>query len=281
MQMDQRQSSRFDRRFIVTDYQDEHFEFAFEGLDVNLTGLSFWVSDSELFMPGQSLALRVRAEDTQEFYALDSVEVVHLREQDGLVLCGCHITQVSSDQLLAHHRLVMLTEAAAEVSMADSDLREFDFNNQTSVMSTQVGDYQQAAFALNLAVEELTSGVQQDEQAWLGFEHSLQDLLSQLEQDEQQRVLSLIQGFKRFHQQQESRNEQVLALSLLAKMLVHTPETQADRLAWQTLIRDFETRFLDERLLLAYDLMHQGLEAAEALARAGEEIKVELKEPNA
>lgn len=66
-----------------------------------------------------------------------------------------------------------------------------------------------------------------------------------------------------------------MALSLLAKMLVHTPEKEADRLAWQTLIRDFETRFLDERLLLAYDLMHQGLEAGEALARASEEIKLE------
>lgn len=272
---EQRQSSRFSRQFLVTDYQDEHFELAFEGWDVNLTGLSFWVNDPDLFMPGQMLALRVKAEDTAEMYALDSVEVVHLQERDGLVLCGCHIAQVTSDQLLAHHRLVMLNEAAASQSMSDSELREFDFNQTGSSMSFQPADYQQASFALNLAVEELTGGVQSDEASWEALNHGLEDLLSEVDQDQQQSVLSLIAGFKRFHQSQESRNEQVLALSLLAKMLVHTPETEADRLSWQTLLRDFETRFLDERLLLAYDLMHQGLEAGEALQRANDQLALE------
>lgn len=274
---EQRQSSRFPRRFLVTDYQDEHFDLAFDGLDVNLTGLSFWVDDSELFMPGQMLALRIKSEDTHEDYALDSVEVVHLQQRDGQVLCGCHIAQVSSDQLLAHHRLVMLNEQAASQSMSDSELHEFDFNQTSSSMSYQPADYQQASFALNLAVEELTGGVQSDESSWNELNNGLEDLLSQVEQDEQQQVLSLIASFKRFHQAQESRNEQVLALSLLAKMLVHTPESEADRLSWQTLLRDFETRFLDERLLLAYDLMHQGLEAGDALTRATEQLKLEAE----
>lgn len=272
---EQRQSVRFPRKFLVTDYQDENFEYAFEGVDVNLTGLSFLLPDAELFLPGQPLALRVRATDIAENYALDSVEIVHIQQRDDQIICGCHITQVSSDQLLAHHRLVMQNEAAADASMAVSELREFDFNQQSSSLSPQPGDYQQASFALNLAVEELTGGVQSDEGHWLGLTQGLEGLLSHLKQDEQKQVLSLIESFKRFHQQQESRNEQVLALSLLAKMLVHTPATEADRLAWQTLIRDFETRFLDERLLLAYDLMHQGLEAREALVEAENQLAQE------
>lgn len=272
---EQRQSARFARRFLVTDYQDTDFRWAFDGVDVNLTGLSFKLDEPELFMPGQAMALRVRSEDTNELYELDSVEVVHIQQLNGEIICGCHITQVTSDQLLAHHRLVMLNEAAADASMSASELREFNFNEQGSSRSHQPGDYQQASFALNLAVEELTGGVQSDELGWNGLIEGLEDLLSQLPQDKQVHVLSLIEQFKRFHQTQESRNEQVLALSLLAKMLVHTPQDESERLNWQTLIRDFETRFLDERLLLAYDLMHQGLEAGEALARASEEIKHE------
>jgi hypothetical protein len=195
---EQRQSARFPRRFLVTDYQDEAFAWAFPGLDVNLTGLSFKLDDPELFIPGQSMALRVRSEDTHELYELDSVEVVHIQQLDGEIICGCHITQVTSDQLLAHHRLVMLNEQAADQSMSVSELREFDFNERGSARSFQPGDYQQASFALNLAVEELTGGVQSDELGWNGLTQGLQDLLSHVPQDEQQRVLTLIEQFKRF-----------------------------------------------------------------------------------
>jgi hypothetical protein len=44
MDFEQRQSSRFSRPFLVTDYEDETFSEPFEGFDVNLTGLSFgWI----------------------------------------------------------------------------------------------------------------------------------------------------------------------------------------------------------------------------------------------
>lgn len=275
MQTDQRQSARFNRQFFVTDYQDEAFEFGFHGADVNLTGLSFWLPDPEMFMPGQPLALRIKADDIGESYTLDSVEVVHLRESDKGVMCGCHITQVSSDQLLAHHRLVMLNDAEAQQAMAASELHEFNFNNQTSPLSSQLADYQQASFALNLAVEELTSGVQLDEQHWQTLEQGLGGLMQSLSDDQKQAVLQLLEMVSGFQRQQESRNQQVLALSLLAKMMVHSPQGDKERLEWQTLVRDFETNFLDERLLLAYDLMHQGLEAGEALERAKEQMDQE------
>lgn len=272
---EQRQSVRFQRHFLVSELHDETFAWALSGVDVNLTGLSFKLDDPELFMPGQTLAIRVRCEDTLEDYELDSVEVVHIQQQNGQIVCGCHIKQVTSDQLLAHHRLVMLNEATAKASMATSELHEFDFNELGSSRSFQPADYQQAGFALNLAVEELTGGVQSDESSWSGLTEGLEDLLNHLAQDQQQVVLTLLQQFKRLHQQQETRNEQVLALSLLAKMLVHTPSEESERLAWQTLVRDFETQFLDERILLAYDLMHQGLEASEALTQAQAEIERE------
>jgi hypothetical protein len=276
MQAEQRQSARFQRQFFVTDYQDEQFEFAFQGADVNLTGLSFWLPDAELFTTGQPLALRVRADDLGESYALDSVEVVHVRPLERGVMCGCHITQVSSDQLLAHHRLVMLNDEQAQRAMAASELHEFNFNNKTSPLSTQLGDYQQASFALNLAVEELTSGVQLDEQHWYTLEQGLGGLMQSLADDKKQSVLQLLELVSGFQRQQENRNQQVLALSLLAKMMVHSPQAEKERLEWQTLVRDFETNFLDERLLLAYDLMHQGLEAGEALERAKEQIDDEI-----
>jgi hypothetical protein len=272
---EQRQSVRFKRRFLVTDYQDEAFELAFDGWNVNLTGLSFIVPDKEMFLPGQPLALRVRSFETNEDYALDSVEVVHLREQDGLVICGCHITQMSNEQLLAHQRVAMLDPFSVDESLAFSQMDEFSFDEQGSSLSSDVADYHQAGFALNLAVEEVTAGLQTDETSWAGLLQALESLAASLAPSQAVSVNHLIQGFKQLHQQQETRNEQVLALSLLAKMLVHTPSTQEDRLSWQTLIRDFETRFLDERLLLAYDLMHQGLEAREALNEAERQLAQE------
>ncbi|UQB43026.1 PilZ domain-containing protein [Thiomicrospira microaerophila] len=275
MPSEQRQSARFNRRFYVTDYEDTQFESGFEGVDVNLTGLSFLLPDAELFMPGQPLALRVKADEIGESYSLDSVEVVHLRQSEAGVMCGCHITQVSSDQLLAHHRLVMRNDAEAQQAMAVSELHEFNFNNQTSPLSSQLADYQQASFALNLAVEELTSGVQLDEQHWQTLEQGLGALIKSLADQQKQAVLQLLEMVSGFQRQQETRNQQVLALSLLAKMMVHSPQGDKERLEWQTLVRDFETNFLDERLLLAYDLMHQGLEAGEALERAKEQIEVE------
>lgn len=271
---EQRQSVRFKRPFLVTDYQDVDFEMPFTGLDVNLTGVSFWVPDAEFFLPGQALALRIRDEASGTEYELDSVEVIHLQPSEGQFICGCHITQVSSEQLLAHQRLVVMNDDQnAQSSMAASDAHEFDFNEQGSSMSVNPADYQQAGFALNLAVEEVTAGQQADEGAWSSAMQGLQALATELSAPQQAMLLEALKALGQLQHHQESRNEQVLALSLLAKMLVHTPNNEDERLSWQKLIRDFETRFLDERILLAYDLMHQGLEAGQALQESEAQIE--------
>ena len=76
MDLEQRQSSRFSRPFMVTDYEDKTFSASFEGFDVNLTGLSFWLDDAELFLPGQQVSLRIKNTAADEVYCLESVEVI-------------------------------------------------------------------------------------------------------------------------------------------------------------------------------------------------------------
>jgi len=68
-------------------------------------------------------------------------------------------------------------------------------------------------------------------------------------------------------------NDSTVAFATLAKLLAHTPEDSADKLAWRTLIADFETRFLTETQQVAYDFMHQGLDATEAIEIANEYLK--------
>jgi hypothetical protein len=110
---------------------------------------------------------------------------------------------------------------------------------------------------------------------WTDIHADLNRFSSVLPGDQIEGFQSVLTRLTQLQSSQEERNEQVLALSLLAKMLIHSPSASEDRLAWQTLIRDFETQFLSERLLFAYDLMHQGLEAREALAQAEKQIEFE------
>ncbi|MGE4500753.1 MAG: PilZ domain-containing protein [Hydrogenovibrio sp.] len=261
MDLEQRQSARFDRPFQVTNHEDETFSVGFEGADVNLTGLGFYIEDPDLFLPQQLLSLRVKNEQTDEVYCLEGVEVIHLRPGDnGKYLCGCHISQVTSGQLLAHHRLVMTDAQTALVSMETSKLSEFNFMEDGSALSTDQSDFQEASMALNLAVtqsernqKEVARFIQAVDTIFnsgLAADMKLQDLKDEFD------------DFKSYLQRM---NESTLAFATLAKLLAHTPEESNDKLAWKTLISDFENRFLSQEQQIAYDFMHQGLDADEAL----------------
>ncbi len=263
MDLEQRQSSRFLRPFLVTGNEDEDFSAPFEGFDVNLTGLSFWVDEADFFLPEQQLSLRIKNTDTDEIYCLESVEVVHQRAEEGRFLCGCHIVQVTSSQLLSHHRTVMTDEKTALVSMAASKLSEFDFIEDGSSLSTDQADFQEVSMALNLAVSQLKSS-----RNW--GQVLLQDIQDSINtaQDEQVDIQSLKQVLRQFSDDYNHMGDTTIALCMLAKLLAHTPNKSSEKQAWKTLISDFETRFLTERQQVAYDFMHQGMSADEALKRA-------------
>ncbi len=271
MDLEQRQSSRFSRPFMVTDYEDEGFSAPFEGFDVNLTGLSFWLDDADLFLPGQQVSLRVKNTETDEVYCLESVEVVHQREADDRLLCGCHIAQVTSAQLLAHHRTVMTDAKSALVSMRDSEVAEFDFIEDGSDLSTDEGDFQEASMALNLAVSQLQSSRQWGATLLQDLEDSIH--LAQAAKHGNSDIDTLNDVFQQFSSYYNHMSDTTLALGMLAKLLAHTPGDSNDRQAWKTLIADFENRFLTEQQQVAYDFMHQGLSADEALKIAAEYLK--------
>lgn len=268
MDLEQRQSSRFLRPFLVTSNEDEDFSAPFEGLDVNLTGLSFWVNEADYFLPEQQLSLRIKNIDTGEVYCLESVEVVHQRAEEGRFLCGCHIVQVTSSQLLSHHRTVMTDEKTALVSMASSKLSEFDFIEDGSSLSTDQADFQEASMALNLAVSQLKSS--------RNWGHVLlQDIQDTINtaQGEQVDVASLKQVLNQFSDYYDHMSDTTIALGMLAKLLAHTPSQADEKQSWKTLVSDFETRFLTEQQQIAYDFMHQGMSADEALKMAETYLK--------
>lgn len=261
MDLEQRQSARFVRPFQVTNHEDETFSVAFEGADVNLTGLGFYIDDPDLFLPQQLISLRVKNEQTEEVYCLEGVEVIHLRpDENGKYLCGCHIAQVTSGQLLAHHRLVMTDAQTALVSMETSQLSEFNFMEDGSALSTDQSDFQEASMALNLAVTQ--SDRNQKEVA--RFINAVDSIFNSGLSAEM-KVQDLKDEFDDFRAYLHQMNESTLAFATLAKLLAHTPEESNDKLAWKTLISDFENRFLSEEQQIAYDFMHQGLDADEAL----------------
>lgn len=259
LDLEQRQSSRFSRDFLVTDYEDSGFSEPFDGYDVNLTGLSFWVNDPDLFFPEQLLSLRIKNLKSDEVYCLEGVEVVHQREQDGRFLCGCHIAQVTSSQLLAHHRIVMADPQSALISMRDSQINEFNFVEEGSPLSTDQADYQEASMALNLAVSQMQSGRETGEGLLEEMRSALNALEGELLRSE------LLRLFEAFAGSYREMMQTTVALGMLAKLLAHTPEQPRDKQAWKTLIADFERRFLSEQQQIAYDFMHQGLSPDEAL----------------
>jgi len=262
LDLEQRQSARFSRTFLVTDHEDEGFDLPFQGYDVNLTGLSFWIADADLFIPNQQVSLRIKNLDNDETYCLEGVEVVHQRQESGKILCGCHIAQVTSSQLLSHHRMVMSDRVSAQTSLQNSEISEFNFIEEGSPLSADQADYQEASMALNLAVSELQSGRQLGQSLLLEMKHSLSQIKdSQLKQE-------LAGLFEEFGSAYSAMTETTLALGMLAKLLAHTPNSSADKQAWKTMIADFEGRFLTEEQQIAYDFMHQGLSAEEAIIQA-------------
>lgn len=261
MDLEQRQSARFVRPFQVTNHEDETFSVAFEGADVNLTGLGFYIDDPDLFLPQQLISLRVKNEQTEEVYCLEGVEVIHLRpDENGKYLCGCHIAQVTSGQLLAHHRLVMTDAQTALVSMETSQLSEFNFMEDGSALSTDQSDFQEASMALNLAVTQSDRNQKEVTRFINAVDSIFNSGLSA-----EMKVQDLKDEFDDFRAYLHQMNESTLAFATLAKLLAHTPEESNDKLAWKTLISDFENRFLSEEQQIAYDFMHQGLDADEAL----------------
>ncbi len=267
MDLEQRQSARFLRPFWVTGNEDEEFCAPFEGFDVNLTGLSFWVDEADLFLPEQQLSLRIKNIETGETYCLESVEVVHLRAEEGRFLCGCHIVQVTSAQLLSHHRTVMTDEKTALVSMASSKLSEFDFVEDSSSLSTDQADFQEASMALNLAISQLKSS-----RSWgRVLIKEMQDMV-RLSEVEKLDAAQLQQVLNQFSEYYEHMSDTTIALGMLAKLLAHTPNTPQDKQSWKTLISDFERRFLTEQQQIAYDFMHQGMSADDALKMAEEYV---------
>lgn len=274
MDLEQRQSSRFSRPFMVTDYEDKSFSEPFEGFDVNLTGLSFWLDNADLFLPGQQISLRIKNTENNETYCLEGVEVIHQREAGERLLCGCHITQVTSAQLLAHHRTVMTDAKSALISMRDSEITEFDFIDDGSALSTDQGDFQQASMALNLAVSQILSSRQWGVTLLQALEENIyraQDI-----KQEQVDIETLNKVFQQFSSHYTQMSDSTLSLGMLAKLLAHIPGEPSERQAWKTLIADFENRFLTEQQQMAYDFMHQGLSADEALKSAAEYLN-ELK----
>lgn len=263
MDLEQRQSSRFSRPFLVTNLEDSDFSSPFEGYDVNLTGLSFWVDDGDLFLPGQVVSVCVKNTENDEIYCLEGIEVVHQRQQGERLLCGCHISQVTSTQLLAHHRTLMTDESTALVSMQNTRLNEFDFVEDGSELSADEADYQEASMALNLAVSQLQMGKEWGASLLKDIADTLQ--VANNETVDVAEIQNLFQHFTKYYDQM---SDTTVALAMLAKLLAHTPDNPVDKQAWKTLIADFESRFLTEQQQIAYDFMHQGMSAEEAMKLA-------------
>lgn len=277
MDLEQRQSIRFERPFLVTTHEDTQFQASFSGEDVNLTGISFWVEDGDLFLPGQSISLCVKNLQLEEVYCLEAVEVVHQQVQSQGILCGCHLSQVTSAQLLSHHRMVANDAQSALVSMNQAQLSEFDFKQNDSPISQDEADYQEASMAISLAVSQfnlnrvLGAELIKEMRASLSYVNSQSSatLSANCWQDLSRQLFD----FEQFYQHMGDTTK---AWTILAKLLAHTPNNQEDKQAWQTLIADFEKRFLSPEQQMAYDFMHQGMSAEEAMEQAKKMIQSEV-----
>ena len=117
--------------------------------------------------------------------------------------------------------------------------------------------------ALNLAVSQL-----QMDKAWgAGLLKDIADTL-QVTNNETLDVSEIQNLFQHFTQYYEQMSDTTVALAMLAKLLAHTPDNPTDKQSWKTLIADFESRFLTEKQQVAYDFMHQGISAEEAMKLA-------------
>ncbi|WP_321276573.1 PilZ domain-containing protein [Thiomicrorhabdus indica] len=260
---EQRQSVRFGRQFMVTDHEDEGFQEPFVGFDVNLTGLSFWVDNADWFLPGQLLSLRVKNLDNEEEYCLDGVELIHIQTHDQKILCGCHITQVTSSQLLAHHRMVVTDERSAQQMNGTTELGDFDFDEEGAPSSENLSDFQELVMASLLQYEQL----KKDSIACKRRVSELQTFVASYGENEL-KPEALLNELNKMDLEQDKVFRQHLAWSLFAKLLAFTPSDKADRQNWQTMISDFEALYLTDQQQVAFDFIHQGISARKSLAMA-------------
>ncbi|WP_319381643.1 PilZ domain-containing protein [Thiomicrorhabdus sp.] len=258
-----RRSKRLRRGFWVSE-DDMAFEVPFLGHDVNLTGLSFWVESAEHFLPGQRINLWLRNAVTDEIYNLEEVDVISVRQVGDLFLCGCHISQVSSEQLLAHSRLLSSQNQQAKEVTIDS-FNEFNLVSPLNQLTQDSAEIEDAAMALDLAM------VQWSEQHKIG-DFLLQDLKSVIGLVEP----DLVESIEHFCDFYVSSQNQSLALLTLAKLLIHSPESSQEKLEWQGFLADFEARYVSKTLQVAYDYMHQGMSAEEALQQSQQDLEDKL-----
>lgn len=260
---EQRQSIRFSREFMVTDHEDIDFQQAFTGHDVNLTGLSFWVDNCDWLLPGQPLSLRIKNQENGEEYCLDGVEVIHLQNKDKDVLCGCHITHVSSDQLLAHNRIVVSDQQSAQLANPISALEDYDFDEEGGEISADISDFQEVVMAQLLQFEQLKKDYRRIKNEWAELGIRLECLeAANLEKFSALETLGQLETSieQAFHQQ--------MAWALYAKLIAFSPSEKFDRQSWQTMTADFEDVHLSELQQAAFDFIHQGVNARKALAMA-------------
>lgn len=262
---DQRQSVRFDRTFLVTDHEDEQFSEPFLGFDVNLTGLSFWVDNADWFLPGQSLSLRVKNLENNEAYCLDGVEVVHLQDNEDKILCGCHISKVTSSQLLSHHRMVVTDEESADQIQGTTAVEDFDFDEEGAPNSQNLSDFQELVMVSLLQYEQLKKASIATRQELAMLHDTLAICLKN-----DKHLPELQAKLDQFQATLEKSLDQQLAWGLYAKLLAFTPKGKVDRQNWQTMISDFEGLYLSEIQQAAFDFMHQGITARKSLAMARE-----------
>ncbi|MBF6058266.1 MULTISPECIES: PilZ domain-containing protein [Thiomicrorhabdus] len=258
-----RQSKRLRRGFWVSE-DDMSFDIPFLGHDVNLTGLSFWLESAEHFLPGQRINLWLRNAVSDETYNLEAVEVISVRQVGDLYLCGCHIAQVGSEQLLAHSRLLSSQNQKAKEVSIDS-FNEFNLVSPLNQLTQDLSEIEDAAMALDLAM------VQWSEQHRIGdfLLKDLKSVISLVEPD-------LVESIEHFCDFYASSQNQSLALLTLAKLLIHSPDSPNEKLEWQGFLADFEARYVNKTLQIAYDYMHQGMSAEEALLQSKQDLEDKL-----
>lgn len=267
---EQRQSVRFDREFLVTDHEDESFAEPFVGHDVNLTGLSFWVENADWFLPGQVISLRLKNLENSEEYCLDGVEVVHLQNHGDRILCGCHISHVSSSQLLAHHRTVVVDDWMAHQVTQSSALEDFDFDEEGATCTENLSDFQELIMVSLLQYEQLKKDYGLNKRLL----SEMQTFIASTSHSEFNREV-FSEHFSQLESMHHGIFQQQLSWGLFAKLLAFTPKDKADRQAWQTMIADFEALHLSEKQQVAFDFMHQGTPARKALGLAKEFVRAE------
>lgn len=265
---EQRQSVRFGRQFIVTDHEDERFVEPFVGFDVNLTGLSFWVDNADWFLPGQMLSLRVKNLDNEEEYCLDGVELIHIQTHNQKILCGCHITQVTSSQLLAHHRMVVTDERSAQQINITTELEDFDFDEEGADSSENLSDFQELVMASLLQFEQLKKDSHHSKRR-------ISELQTFIACRDDLKPETLLNELNKMEFEQDKIFRQHLAWSLFAKLLAFTPSDKVDRQNWQTMISDFEALYLTEQQQVAFDFIHQGISARKSLAMARDYVQAQ------